>query len=177
MDHNHPDLAEDKTEKHIESSESKTGVGENVSHSHESHGHHVDDGDDDADADADADAEGYEDAESGEYVEYEQYADETGDGAEEIYEVADGEYAEDEGEHIEAGYEVAEAPYPLKGEEELHLAKQNVTQPSLQDDHSRSLVHEDANDLETTGEVFGKPQCCHEYLLLIMRPFCYRRHS
>lgn len=157
----HPDVVEHSNDGHEQTSERKADEGQNEAHEQDSNVHLVEaeqnvQEDAEADAEGDDDVEGYEDVESGEYVDYEQYDDSKGDAAEETYEDGEGEYAGEEREGEEVGYENADALYSLEsGEKQADDLDETQTLPD-EAVQSRSLLPDDANDSEATGEALGK---------------------
>lgn len=154
-----PSLVKDDNESHEQSSESKAGVGENDTHEHKPGPYHVE-----ADVEEeDADAEGYEDEGSGEYVEDVEYVDPSGDAAaEESYEDAEGEYVDEEGDGVEEDYNNDDGPYSIENGREQQVDGRlgnpdGVAHPYPEEaEQGRSSALQDANDSETTGELFGK---------------------
>ncbi|KAF8475424.1 hypothetical protein JB92DRAFT_3134579 [Gautieria morchelliformis] len=142
-EHNQPDPVEHTNENDEQSSKSKTGVDDNNTHKD---AHHV------QAEEEEPDAEGYEDAESGEYAEYEQYDEPTGIGGDDLYEGAEGEYAEQEKQGTEAAYAATQMLKPIDGGEEQEA---DVTDGAPEEEDAQSLLPKDANDSETVGEDFA----------------------
>jgi hypothetical protein len=141
-EHGQPDLVDHTSGNDPQPSESKTGIGENNTHED---AHHV------QAEEKDADTAGYEDEEPGEYAEYEQYDEPTGNGGDDLYEGAEGECAEEEKDGTEVIYETTQVLKPIDGGEELQAG---VSDGPQEEEHAQSLLPDDAND--TVGEDFGK---------------------